>query len=99
MKNTGLNAKRFKLAALITGGLAAATIGLAGPAAAAPGIDIPIRHSEYSWHGDIGSDIRHDIRHDIRQNIRHDIRDIRDIRHDVRHDIRHDIRRAVDGGR
>lgn len=65
--------KNIGFSAMLAGALAAATTGLAGPAAATPGIDIPVRHAEYSRHSDIGSDIGHDIRHDIGHDIRHDM--------------------------
>ncbi|MGD9619986.1 MAG: hypothetical protein AB7G47_06810 [Mycolicibacterium sp.] len=80
--------KKIGFTAMLTGGLAAATIGLAGPAAAMP-VDGPMQPAAYSYIGhDIVRDVAHDVRHDVRQ-----------IRHDVRHDVRRAIWHAVDGGR
>lgn len=96
--------KKVGLSAMFAAGLAAATIGLAGPAAAAPEIDIPTRHVEYSWHGDIGHHARGDAGHDVGSDIRQDIRpDLlhrvhpRGHRHlrQVRRAFRPDVRRVV----
>lgn len=80
--------KKIGLTAMLAGGLAAATIGLAGPAAAMP-VDSPMQPAAHSYIGnEIVRDVAHDVHHDVRQ-----------IRHDVRHDVHRAIWHAVDGGR
>ena len=41
-------------ACIAAGAMAAVTLGLAGPAAAAPGSEIPTYHDHYEWHDHYG---------------------------------------------